>query len=325
MDATRSSQESTRATNLTRVPDLWFPEGGLVLRAGNRIFRVASSILAARSSVFGDILSIPQPDHQPLIDGCPIVVLHDAEQDAEHFLRAIFDSSFFERPPAPTPFQVIAGILKLSTKYDVAYLRRRALLHIASISPRSVAEYDTMGFTPDASLQTPRELFSRLLLFDSLDLTWAMPAALYAVTCCTVQDIFDGIPADATGNDPIQLTPALQRTCLVARTTLLIAQNHETFRFLRAARGESCTAASACRRARSTILENFTKQVKLAPLGYLVPERWGTIPLCSACKKASLEMYDEARRTIWEQLPSIFGLPTWEEMEQMRKADVDEV
>ncbi|KAJ7729829.1 hypothetical protein DFH07DRAFT_703847, partial [Mycena maculata] len=122
----------------------------IVLQAGDRIFRVAGSlagsILAARSTVFQDMLSIPQPESQPLIVGCPIVVLHDSP-DAEYFLRAVFDSdlslscsfhasfspilaSFFERPPARTTFAILSGVLRLGIKYDVAYLRRRALLHL---------------------------------------------------------------------------------------------------------------------------------------------------------------------------------------------------
>jgi hypothetical protein len=40
------------------------------------------------------MLSIPQPDSQPLVDGCPLVTLHDSPVDAEYFLRAVFDSRF---------------------------------------------------------------------------------------------------------------------------------------------------------------------------------------------------------------------------------------
>lgn len=79
---------------LTRVDNLWFPDHNLVLQAGNRLFRVSGGILAARSSVFRDMLSIPQPESQPLIDGCPIILLHDSAIEAEYFLKALFDSRF---------------------------------------------------------------------------------------------------------------------------------------------------------------------------------------------------------------------------------------
>ncbi|KAJ7607255.1 hypothetical protein DFH06DRAFT_1486543 [Mycena polygramma] len=120
MDAADENSRDGQETRLIRVDDLWFVDHGLVVQAGNRLFRVSSATLAARSSIFRDMFSIPQPERQPLIDGCPVILLHDSPIDAEYFLRAIFDSGFFERPPAPTTFPIVSGILKLSTKYDVA-------------------------------------------------------------------------------------------------------------------------------------------------------------------------------------------------------------
>ncbi|KAJ7610470.1 hypothetical protein FB45DRAFT_700290, partial [Roridomyces roridus] len=114
---------------LTRVEDLWFEDSGLIIQAGDSLFRVSGSVLAARSPIFRDMLAIPQPEDQPKMDGCPIVVLPDSAEDTEYFLRAIFDSSFFEGPPKPTTEPTVAGVLRLSTKYDIGFLRQRALLH----------------------------------------------------------------------------------------------------------------------------------------------------------------------------------------------------
>jgi hypothetical protein len=81
---------------LTRVHDLWFSDGSLVVRAENSIFRVSGVVLAARSSVFQDMLSFPQPGlgqtEVESIDGVPIVVLYDLAVEVEPFLRAIYDS-----------------------------------------------------------------------------------------------------------------------------------------------------------------------------------------------------------------------------------------
>jgi hypothetical protein len=77
-----------------RVDDLWFSDDTLVIKAENRIFRVSKSILAARSSVFSDMVAFPQPvgDDVPVIDGRPVVTLYDTGAEVEVFLRAIFDS-----------------------------------------------------------------------------------------------------------------------------------------------------------------------------------------------------------------------------------------
>lgn len=77
-----------------RVDDLWFSNDTLVIKAQKKVFRVTKSILAARSSVFRDMVAFPQPtsDQTNVVDGSPVVTLHDAAADVEVFLRAIFDS-----------------------------------------------------------------------------------------------------------------------------------------------------------------------------------------------------------------------------------------
>jgi hypothetical protein len=78
----------------SRVDDLWFPTDNLVIQAGNKIFRVSGAILAARSSVFSDMIAFPQPasGYIEQIDGCPVVRLPDSAEHVEVFLRAIYDS-----------------------------------------------------------------------------------------------------------------------------------------------------------------------------------------------------------------------------------------
>ena len=77
---------------LTRVQELWFEDGNLIIQAGNSQFRVYRGVLAARSSVFRDMLSFPQPPESELVEGCPVVLLHDSGAEVAVFLRAIFDS-----------------------------------------------------------------------------------------------------------------------------------------------------------------------------------------------------------------------------------------
>ncbi|KAJ6602716.1 hypothetical protein DFH09DRAFT_1125384, partial [Mycena vulgaris] len=104
----------------TRVDDLWFPKDStIVIRAENKIFLVSGAILAARSTVFRDMLAFPQPTSGDTeqIDGSPVVRLHDSARDVEVFLRAIYDSSYFMPAPAPVDLW--------------AYLYRRALEHLA--------------------------------------------------------------------------------------------------------------------------------------------------------------------------------------------------
>ncbi|KAJ7112038.1 hypothetical protein C8R43DRAFT_903739, partial [Mycena crocata] len=58
------------------------------------------------------------------------VLLHDSAADVEVFLRAIFDSSFFMPPPELIQLDFLLSILRLSHKYNVQYIHRRALKHL---------------------------------------------------------------------------------------------------------------------------------------------------------------------------------------------------
>lgn len=78
-------------TSPHRVQELWFDDGNLVIQAGNSQYRVFRGILAARSPVFQDMLSFPQPPDSELVEGCPVVFLPDSSMEVGAFLRAIFE------------------------------------------------------------------------------------------------------------------------------------------------------------------------------------------------------------------------------------------
>jgi hypothetical protein len=86
------------APKFERIPDLYFPDGNIILEVETTHFRVSSSILAARSSVFRDMLSLPQPGQdggkvECRVDGCDVIHLAgDDPEEVAYFLRAIFDS-----------------------------------------------------------------------------------------------------------------------------------------------------------------------------------------------------------------------------------------
>ncbi|KAJ7070228.1 hypothetical protein B0H15DRAFT_871064, partial [Mycena belliarum] len=313
------AQDASIAANFTRVQDLWFADHGLVLQAEDRLFRVSGGILSARSSVFRDMLAIPQSKSRAQIDGCPVVVLDDSGMDAEYFLRAIFDASFFERPPASTTLPTVAGVLKLSTKYGVEFLRRRALLHLSTALAGSLDEWDETRST--ATFHAPGCQFLCLLLVDSLALTWAIPAAMYAASCSPVLEILDGVPCEETH---VRLPPVLQRACLVARAALAVNQHHDIYRFLRASAVDGCRAPDVCPRRRLAMLDIYSGITQVNPLILLTSSLWADTAglLCEACCSRAEAEHREARQAIWDSLPVLFDLPSWEQLHAARTADL---
>jgi hypothetical protein len=75
-----------------RSETLWFEDGNLILEADATQFRVYHGVLVKQSSVFRDMLSIPQPSEQDLVEGVPLVRLHDSSEEVTHFLSALYDT-----------------------------------------------------------------------------------------------------------------------------------------------------------------------------------------------------------------------------------------
>ena len=67
--------------------DLWFSDGSIVTRVGERICRVHQSILAVNLSFLADMHSIPQPGNAETFDGLPMMDFPDPPEEVLHWLK----------------------------------------------------------------------------------------------------------------------------------------------------------------------------------------------------------------------------------------------
>src|ERR1700743_1786119 len=101
-------------------------------------------------------------------------------------------------PPEPVEFREVVGILRLSHKYDVGYLYRRALQHLSvRLYFPSVEAYRDAGKIeepwhikfPDSSVEpSTTELFSIIKLCKRVGAEWLLPMAYY-YACCNVRQV----------------------------------------------------------------------------------------------------------------------------------------
>ena len=73
---------------LVRCLDLWFPDGGVIFKADNVLFKVYTGLLVAHSPFFKDMLSLPQPENAERYDGVPVVEMTESARDVRSFLLA---------------------------------------------------------------------------------------------------------------------------------------------------------------------------------------------------------------------------------------------
>ena len=77
-------------------PDLWFPDGNIILVAEGTGFKVYKGILASHSEVFRDMFALAQTGLSVSVNGeesthgAPIVPLGDYANEVAHFLRPLF-------------------------------------------------------------------------------------------------------------------------------------------------------------------------------------------------------------------------------------------
>ncbi|TRM66487.1 hypothetical protein BD626DRAFT_627027 [Schizophyllum amplum] len=175
-----SSSTPTPTTPPTRVQDLWFPDGDVVVRAGNTLFRVHAPVLERRAPALRGLLAVSQadPDSEE-VDGAPVLVLQDPPEQVTHWLRAMFIADSFPAPPQPTTLDALDAVLRLSHKYDTTHLRTRGMQHLATLFATDVPSLSSLHCTLTDADDTPAFLARTYALARDVRADWALPHALY--------------------------------------------------------------------------------------------------------------------------------------------------
>ncbi|KAJ6542607.1 hypothetical protein B0H19DRAFT_303814 [Mycena capillaripes] len=298
--------------------DIWHDDGSVVLQAETTQFRVHWSILSLQSTFFREMRDLPQPADQPSIEGCPVIELHYSAADVKHLLHALYNQLIFSEKKLPFPF--IAAIVRMGRKYEFKSLLEAAVQRLTHENPATLEEYErtTVLFNKRSHYSaTQIEAYSGIM-FDVLTLAREnnlfalLPCAFFrAVFFYSPETIFNGIPQ--TNGPPVSLSSRDQQLCIIGSQKLIQAQ-WDPPRFFDWLRSNDCApgctnnaGCTACKRV--MFLEIVKTNVCLIPFRLS-----GTTRLCSACALQRKEILDEAKKSLWEKLPSFFDLPPWGEL-----------
>ncbi|KAI5900791.1 uncharacterized protein SCHCODRAFT_02695950 [Schizophyllum commune H4-8] len=310
MDSDRTA--TLRSTQETDLSQPWFSDGNITLIAGDSSFRVYKSLLAAQSTFFRDLFSSASDDGLHDSDGLPVLQLHDDPAELSCFLRAIFDSSFFNAHPSdpiPTTTTIVV-VLRLSHKYDVRHLRRRALLHAERLVPATYAAFRAGGF-----INRPADTF--YLLADvaiEVGADWLLPAALEAGSRHLVwlrehrhtfheyQEVLErcvaGLSAiQQAGHDRLALFDAADAECVC-----LSKRCRRTFQKVKA------RYASSCMPATGIAWQNIEAELRAS--------------VCAQCRELWRERDTEWAINYWNSLPVVYGLGGWDRLQRIRDEDL---
>ncbi|KAH9174344.1 hypothetical protein EDB89DRAFT_2228141 [Lactarius sanguifluus] len=161
------------------------PEANIIVRSSDKVnFHVHKSLLAMSSPFFKDLLSLPQPPDDELVDGLPVIQL---SEDADLLNNLI--SLLYPIPPViPDSYEKVFALLAACQKYDMESIQSniRAGIKLGTFPApveaeafRACAIAGSMGLAPELE-NAARLTLGRPMTFESLgdQLRWFKGRAL---------------------------------------------------------------------------------------------------------------------------------------------------
>ncbi|KAJ7132457.1 hypothetical protein C8R44DRAFT_698920 [Mycena epipterygia] len=312
-----NTQVTPAVERLKRTDRLWFEDGGVIIRAENTIFRVYREVLVRHSLAFRHLFQDSCPDE--VMEGCPLLRLTDAANDMSYFLAALFEYGLFDPYPARTTLSILYGVLRLSHKYQVDILFKRALKHFSARYYTSFADWRARKST----------------------LSWQhkgdyIPILSGSTGVCRLDDPYGSLPA---------LPGPKGRTDYPRSSFRRVHSQTRPFppdfrlESLRISTGRRdipnvglFVGARTCKNPHSCTMHRFrlhaiADRKRRADTEHLLPfDIWTKEDfkvcakvICSMCMSAIQDSHQRALESLWEKLPGLCGLPGWEELEKRRR------
>ena len=115
-------EEETENSDQSSVPwPLDIPDASIIIQSSNRInFRVHKSVLAMNSPIIKDMLSLPQPPDEELIDGLPVVQLSEGASVLSTLLSLLY---LPWRVVKPGSYEMVFALLATCQKYEMELIQ----------------------------------------------------------------------------------------------------------------------------------------------------------------------------------------------------------
>ncbi|KAF7297709.1 BTB domain-containing protein [Mycena kentingensis (nom. inval.)] len=314
--AKRAREEDVSPSEIVRSADHWLEDGSIVLQVESTQFRVTKSTLAKYSTVFQDMLSLPLPPDEPLVEGCPLVIISgDSPSDWKHLLDTMQPNCkrFFmaEYPP----LEQVRSVLRLSKKYEMVLLRQSAVDLLRSEYPTGLEDYhermskEVCRYDPASVVSVARET----------GVPSVLPGAFYLLSIYASVQMYDDEANDP--DVPSDLSPEDQALCAKGQNRLFHFSLQRTLQWFASESGRipgsSCPTKSACRLVASRRLKSRLETMASMTAASASWDESIALGFCQNCTAEYKSCFTDARKEVWEKMPSYFGLPPWEELLRM--------
>ncbi|KAF9021976.1 hypothetical protein BDZ89DRAFT_1071024 [Hymenopellis radicata] len=298
---------------------LWLADGNVILiSADAKGFRVHQSVLSKHSQLFADMfsLALPENDLYNASNDCTSLTLAENGNDVFWFLHYFYTPLFFI-PGKRTPYEQLAGMLRMSTKYLCQQLRTDVVHHLCLIYPPKSHSLPP-PILPECPALVPHENVSNHALLAiqmarENDVPMILPVAFYYAATVEPSAYVDLLP---------ELSREDHRSLIHGRERLIKAVFEIAWSGLLDIDYEPCDdqhcvwtryllmqsiVGHRCHAVRLFISPMLHTQVRPAPRKNQ-PDVDQVCLSCYDCWKAG-EQKDYS--TVWKRLPSYFGLDDW--------------
>jgi hypothetical protein len=199
-------------------------------------------------------------------------------------------------------------------------LRQQAAQHLLSVYPATLDGWDKRN--SDLIPAFEGRPFAVVRLAREIDIPILLPAAMYGCVISPIEKILDG--ATLLDGSSLELDWRDKRSCIIARTRLSNALLTRTFKFL-CYPPSDCSTLERCAIGRLKHLRRLQIACFDMPGPHPLTQRFlkrFEKDVCDCCYTVSHASFVAARPALWDDLPGIFGLPSWQELRAATDVDI---
>ncbi|KAH7912693.1 hypothetical protein BJ138DRAFT_1083181 [Hygrophoropsis aurantiaca] len=207
--------------------------------------------------------------------------------------------------------------LRVTTKYHFSLIRANIASELLRNFPSTLAAFDAL--TPERLRRSQRKALSVINLARDTSCLELLPSAFYLCCRMSARDILHGAGKLLRSEDAIR--------CVVGRDELMNTWNKRTHPFLYKNFKSTTTfsidsrpSCMKCYKSTSELLEYLLTRDDPEPLGLDLFTKWDVLGLCSKCVAPLQTQHQESREQLWEALPQIYALGSWEELRSQQAA-----